>query len=383
MKKKHLFIIAGEPSGDLHGAHLVKALRNLSSEYHFSGVAGPCLRAENVETIMPMEKFMVMGFSDVIKTFPSLYRQFYALRDHILKFQPAGVLFVDYPGFNLRMAKALRKAGYAGQLIHYISPSVWAWGKKRIVTMAETLNLLLTIYPFEIDCFSHTPLKVQYVGNPLQENMSEYVYEENWKKQSGLTHTYIAIFPGSRRQEVERNLPKQLQAAAQYQKKHSEIAFGISCAHPDLQPIIEDRISKEGISNTYIIPSKYTYELMRDCHSAIAKSGTVTLELALHRRPTVVVYELSFLNWLIAKFLIRPNLSHYCIVNILSNKRVFPELIEKGFNKENLLLQLENIHEGPIRENCIKDCEKIAELFYQSKASDNAAQAIESLFQKV
>ncbi len=375
-QKISLFIFAGEPSGDLHASHLIKAL----PEYSFSGVAGPLMRALGMETYLPMEKFAVMGFSDVIKALPRLYKQFYAIRDHILKSQPAAVVFVDYPGFNLRMAKALRKKGYQGKLIHYISPTVWAWKKKRIDQMAKTLDMLLTIYPFEKEHFSHTSLNVQYVGNPLKEYISKYSYEGNWQKQFYENQdTLIAIFPGSREGEVYRNLPKMLQAAALFQKKYPETAFGISCANPLVKHVIDKMVTEQGLNKAFTVPPRYTYELMQSCHSAMAKSGTVTLELALHQKPTVVVYELTNLNWFIAKFLIRLNMPHYCIVNILSNKRVFPELIEKGFNKKNLFQQLENIHTGPAREACLDDCLKLKDMLQHNQASLNAAKAIRDL----
>ncbi len=376
-KKKHLFIIAGEPSGDLHGAHLVKAMKDIS-HLHFSGVAGSAMHAEGVEIIMPVDKFAVMGFSDVLKALPALYKQFYILRNHILKTQPDGVLFIDYPGFNLRMARSLRRVGYKGKLIHYICPSVWAWGKKRIKHMAQTLDLLLTIYPFEAASFSHTSLKAKYVGNPLQEYISKHTYDENWKKQFN-NDTLIGIFPGSRKGEIQRNLLKQLQAAALFQKKYPDVAFGISCADATLGEMIEKMILEHNVQKAFIVPHKNTYELMRDCHSAIAKSGTVTLELALHHRPTVVVYELSKLNRFIAKYLIRLKMPYYCIVNILSGKKIFPELIERGFNRENLAKQLEHIHLGPTRQECIKDCEEIAKMLQRNNASTQAAQAIQEL----
>lgn len=381
--KKHLFLLAGEHSGDLHGSHLIKAIQSQSMDYYFSGVAGPLMRETGIETTMPMEHFTVMGYTDVIKALPSLFKKFYILRDHILRTQPEGVIFIDYPGLNIRLAKALRKAGYKGRLIHYICPSVWAWGKKRIGQMSDTLDLLLTIYPFESASFSHTPLKVEYIGNPLFEYISQHNYEENWKKHFPLIRpgsSLIALFPGSRKGEIQRNLPKQLQAAVLFQEKYPDAVFGISCSRSDLKSFIDLKIQETGLKHAFIVPKNYTYELMRDSHSAIAKSGTVTLELALHKRPTVVVYELTKLNWLIAKYLIRLRMPHYCIVNILSNKRVFPELIEKGFTRENLALQLENIHLGPTRQECLNGCEKTIELFQQGKASLNAARAVQGLF---
>lgn len=384
VKKKHLFIFAGEQSGDLHGSHLMRSIKEFGSPYYFSGVAGPAMRAEGIEAILPMEKFAVMGFSDVFKALPRLYKQFYLVRDYILKAKPEAVLFIDYPGFNLRMAKSLRRAGYRGKLVHYICPSVWAWGKKRIQHMTNTLDMLLTIFPFEPQCFSHTSLNVKYIGNPLHEYISKHPYDDNWKSQFPKLHTtgqLIAIFPGSRLGEIKRNLGKQLQAAVLFQKKYPETVFAISCSNDILKTLIEKMIKATGLTKATTVPKKYTYELMRDCHSAIAKSGTVTLELALHKRPTVVVYELSKLNRFIAKFLIRLNMPHYCIVNILRNKRVFPELIESGFHKENLFLELEKIHTGNLREECLYECKQLLELFHEKEATRNAAIAIGELLQ--
>lgn len=379
-KNTHFFIMAGEQSGDLHAAHLMQALKSKNSNYKFTGVAGPLMRTEGIVEVLPMEKFAVMGFSDVIKAFPSLYKQFYQVRDFILKNQPEVVIFVDYPGFNLRMAKALRKKGYKGKLVHYICPSVWAWGKKRIEHMASTLDLLLTIYPFESESFSHTTLPVEYVGNPLQEYISKHSYNKECKKLfPSDSKRMISIFPGSRRAEICRNLPKQLQAAALFQKKHPETAFGISCSNPIHQPLIQEMVTKTNLNHTFAVPKEYTYELMKHSHSAIAKSGTVTLELALHLCPTVVVYELSKLNYFIAKFIVRLKLPHYCIVNILNRKQVFPELIAHGFEPKNVAKHLDSINAGNERAACLEDCQATVLLFQSNMASEKAALCIRNL----
>ena len=195
-----LFIFSGEPSGDLHGSHLVHALRKQLPSILIEGVPGPKMRAQGVISILQMEDFEVMGFSDVICHLPKLARQFYQLRNHILSTRPKGVVLIDYPGFNLRMAAALRKKGYQGKIIQYVSPSVWAWGKHRIEMMANTLDILLTIYPFENQYFQGSSLNVEYVGNPLYEYIKTYHYDEQWKKKLNLaeTNNLIALFPGSR-----------------------------------------------------------------------------------------------------------------------------------------------------------------------------------------
>jgi lipid-A-disaccharide synthase len=380
--KKHLFIFAGEPSGDLHGAHLLQALKRILPDYHTKGVGGPQMRSQGLQTVMDMEDFAVMGFTDVLKSLPKLYQNFIKIRDNILESNPEAVIFIDYPGFNLRMAHTLRKKGYKGRLIHYICPSVWAWGKNRIKKMTQTLDLLLTIFPFEAPYFSHTPLQVEYVGNPLQEYIRHHHYDDHWHQKCELPKdkNLIAIFPGSRQGEIKRNLPKQLAGARLLRESDPNLAFGISCVSNHLIPLIQEIASlnhlKTGV-DLFFVPKIFSYELMRDSQSAIAKSGTVTLELALHKRPTVVVYELSRLNHIIAKYGMRLNLPHYCIVNILCGKQVFPELIEQGFTSQNLYEQIRALHaDGEARNACLTDCQKLQDLLQKNNASQTAAQAI-------
>ena len=176
-----LFIFAGEVSGDSHGASLVKALKEKKPNIVITGVAGPKLRKEGITGPLVMENFEVMGFTDVILSLPRLIKQFYVTRNYILKENPDAVILIDYPGFNLRMAKALREKKYQGKIIQYISPSVWAWGSHRIIQMEKTLDLLMTIYPFEGAFFSHTSLKVNYVGSPVKEQLSHYKYNDHWQ----------------------------------------------------------------------------------------------------------------------------------------------------------------------------------------------------------
>jgi len=378
----NLFIFAGEHSGDLHGSHLVHRLKSYSPGISVEGVAGPKMRAQGVtlESVVGdgkvMEDFEVMGLSDVICALPSLYFKFIRIRNHIINTKPDAVVLIDYPGFNLKMATALRKQGYQGKIIHYISPSVWAWGKHRIETMAKSLDLLLIIYPFESKYFNETKLKVEYVGNPLSEYLRNYYYDEKWKEKLKipLNSPIVALFPGSREAEIKRNLPIMLEAASQLKKQFPEVLFGVSCAHPCAKEVITHHPFSESI---YIVPRECTYELMRDSRTALAKSGTVTLELALHGTPTVVVYKLTLLNRLYAKYILKLNLPHYCIVNIISGHSVFPELIEKDLSTEQIFEQLKRLHlDGKDRQVCIEECQKIQNMLGGTDTSALAAKAI-------
>ena len=174
-----LFIFAGEASADLLGEELLKELKLKGRRLKISGVGGPKMREEGFSFIAQMEEFRVMGFVDVFLALPKLMRKFFAIRRAILEMNPKTVLFIDYPGFNLRMAKSLRKKGFSGKLCHFVCPSVWAWGKKRIPLMAKTLDLLLTILPFQARYFANTSLKTHFVGHPLAQRLKEHSYLEN------------------------------------------------------------------------------------------------------------------------------------------------------------------------------------------------------------
>lgn len=382
---QEIFLFAGEKSGDLLGSFLFMALQRHFPNYTFNGVAGPEMRSAGMEGIMRTEEFEMMGFSDIVLSLPKLLRQFRTIRNHILKTKPSAVVLIDYPGFNLKMAKALRKHGFKGKIVQYISPTVWAWGKERIGKMVETLDLLLTIYPFESTCFENTPLNVQYVGNPIKEIIQKHRYVDGWANLFGIedTRNLIAIFPGSRKGEIQLNLPYQLKVAEELKKQDPSSVFAISCAHEKIMPLMHQMLKANSLKlnkDIFLLPKAYCYELMRDSKSALAKSGTVTLELALHKRPTVVMYKLSLLNRIVAQYLLKLNLPHYCIVNILANKTVFPELIEKGLSSEALFEYLQKLNsEGPERQACIEDCNQISTILQGSDASEKAADAIKAL----
>lgn len=386
MNPMNFYIFAGEMSGDLHGGRLMRALKKSSPSIKFEGVGGPSMRIEGIKRVLDMEQFQVMGFTDVLKSFPRLYRQFHLVKKSIMNANPDAVILIDYPGFNLRMARILRKEGFKGKIVQYISPSVWAHGKNRIKTMSENLNLLLTIYPFEANYFSHTTLPVKYIGNPLVENISSHQIDRTWAKKVGIPNidNIIGIFPGSRKSEIKNNLPFHLNAAKIFKDKNPSVLFAISLAHEDLSPTIQNVISNSKLilgEDIFLAPAKYRYDLMQCCQAAIAKSGTVTLELALYKIPTVVTYYLTAFNYLVAKYILKLNLPFYSIVNILAKKDVFPELIGKKLTVENLLQQLDIVYKNGNQSKYVQsECELIRENLGCNQTHQTAAGAILELF---
>ena len=376
------YFFAGEASGDLHGSRLIQALHADTQNSRFFGVGGPHMRRENFDCLIEMENFQVMGLSDVLKSLPRLWKLFYQVRDQISQIQPDCVVLIDYPGFNLRLARSLRKKGYRGKIVQYICPTIWAHGKKRIETLANNHDLLLTIYPFEAAYFSHTQLKVDYIGNPLVETIQRHVYQSDWKKIIGLPENreIIALFPGSRQGEIQLHAPLQLKAAALLKAKHPQFVFALSCAQDALQKDLV-KLAEQGPlllnDDLFIVPSHYHYELMKSSKAALAKSGTVTLELALHATPSVVHYELTMMNYLFAKYLLRLKLPHYCIVNILANETLFPEFIGRRISSADLQTQLEKmIFDSPLRKNVIAGCKAIQKQLKTDSPHQCAAQEI-------
>lgn len=355
-----LFIATGEMSGDLHGAKLIHELLAQRPNLQIGAVAGPKMRELPITEFFPMESLRVMGFIDVFLALPKLARQFFAIRNQILKLNPKAVVFIDYPGLHLRLARSLRKKGFKGKLVHFICPTVWAWGKKRIPQMAKTLDLLLTLFPFEKKCFAHTKLPVQYVGHPLALSVSQF------KPSRPLQGKILGLFPGSRKTEIEKNLPIQLAAARKLKKLDPSLQIAISMTQFPMDA-----------PDAIIVPPDQNYELMRSSRLALATSGTVTLELALHATPTVVNFAIKPLDCFIATRILKINLPYYCIANIVIDDEAFPELYGPRLNEETLFAAAQKLwFDENLRKTCIEKCHSIKNVLGEKRAAYEAALAI-------
>lgn len=361
-----LFIIAAEPSADLHGANCIKALLHLRPNVQIAAVSGPRMRKLSIDSRFPMENLQVMGFLDVIAALPRLLRQFYTIRNTILQINPKAVLCIDYPGFNLKLARSLRKKGYRGKLIHYICPTVWAWKKGRIPIMANTLDCLLTIFPFEKKCFAATTLPVEYIGHPLVSQIPP-PHASNPQPQK-----ILALFPGSREQEVRRNFPLQIQLAKRLLDLDPTLTIAVSIAHPALEPYL-----RALFPNALFVPGEQNYPLMQSAYAAIATSGTVTLELALHAVPTVVHFAIRKIDLFLAQHIFRIRLPFYCIVNILLSQEVFPEYFGSHCTEEKIFTSLRKLWICPLTRHRIQtDCALLRQVLGKGNANTRAAESV-------
>lgn len=353
-----LFVFAGEPSGDALGASLLEALHKKNPAFSFYGVGGPLMRKNNFETILEMEKFQVMGFTDVFKAIFKLLRFFKFLKNHLLNAPPEAVILIDYAEWNMRFAKALRKGGYKGKIIQYVSPTVWAWRKNRVKQLAQNCDLLLSILPFEKSYYEGTTLSVCYVGHPLVNEIPIPPPKKRY---------ILSLFPGSRLSEIRLNLPLQLKAV-----KGLSLPIAVSVAREDLKEEIEKLIAQSDVP-CLLVPFQERYSLMQESKVALATCGTVNLELALQETPTVVTYKLPFLNYLIGRFVFGIHLSHYSLPNILLNKTLYPEFVQLYPRVAKIRKAIQKLLK---EKNTEEKCRQVRFTLEDVDASERAANAI-------
>lgn len=328
-----LFIVAGEASGDQLGDELMRSLPPLQ----IAGIGGPKMRSRGMEIIYPMEELQVMGFIDVALALPRLLARFRQTVDAILKTNPKLVLTIDYPGFNLRLAQALRRRGYLGKICHYICPSVWAWGKKRIQVMSNTLDLLISVLPFEKPLFAQTSLRVESIPHPLVTKI---------EPRKDFDPHLIAFFPGSRSKEIERNLPFYERVMERLQKEFPELRYVVSLSQEKYRPLLQGHPLATSEEMKHLKPSL-----------AVAKSGTIALELALQEIPSVITYAITRFDQFLAKHLFKIHLPYYALPNLIAQKPVFPELIGPALTDDALYHEIKNLITDPqARKNCQINC---------------------------
>lgn len=344
-----LFFIAGEQSGDLLGSELLKAL---PKDRPYYGVGGSQMKQQGLKQIASIDELHVMGLVDVVRALPRLFGLFRRVAKAILTENPRAVIFIDYPDFNMWLAAHLRARGYRGRLLHYVSPSVWAWRRGRVKRLARTLDHLLTIFPFEATYYAQTALPVTYVGHPLVRALEEYPYAANWRTRRGIPEDspLLSLFPGSRQAELRENVPVQMASARELVRRDPRFVVAISCARPELEPLLRALLCEYDLPYL-VVQSEERYEQMRESTCALATSGTVTLELALHEVATLVTYHVKRIHRL-ARHLFRVYLPHYCIVNVIAGREVYPEFILKRLEPEECVDRLEQLMKGGYRSDC-------------------------------
>lgn len=363
---KRVFIIAGEASGDLHAANLVKEMLLLNSDSLFEGWGGDRMINEGVKIKKHLSDLAFMGFSEVLINLKTIINNFKVCKDQILNFKPDFIILIDYPGFNLRIAKWARKNGI--KVIYYISPQIWAWKQSRVYQIKENISKMFCILPFEKEFYKRFDVSVEYLGHPLLDEINLFNRSENHKILS--EKPILAVLPGSRKQEIERKLPIMLEAASKYE--HYQII--VACA-----PNLDLDFYKRYISPNVMFVKNQTYELLNSATVAIVTSGTATLETALFKVPQVVCYKSSSISYWIARFLVK--IKYISLVNLILNKESVRELIQFDCTAKNIENEIELIKiGGNNREKMLNSYNELIHLLGDNGASKRVAEKIWSEF---
>ncbi|MBN3037794.1 MAG: lipid-A-disaccharide synthase [Candidatus Omnitrophica bacterium] len=321
---KKIVIVAGEASGDFHSASLIKALKDIHPHIDISGIGGERMRQAGCKIIADYSQLAIIGFTDVLKNIKKIERIFNDLLEHVDKTSPDAVVLVDYPGFNLKLAQALKKRNV--KVIYYISPQVWAWWRGRIKTIKQFVDKILVVFKFEQALYRENGIDAQFVGHPLLDIAQAQYSEEDFLKRLGLSAhaTTIGLAPGSRKMEVKRILPVLLKSAKVLKENLPFVQFAVLKAPELPKKIFVRQIQKHDIHVS--LCENNTYDFLNICDFVLVASGTATLETAIMKKPMLIVYKVSFLNWLIARCLIR--IPYIGLVNVVAGKKVVPEFVQ-------------------------------------------------------
>lgn len=367
-----IMIIAGEASGDVYGARLIDAFRILHPEAHFFGIGGNRMRTAGMELLYHIDQTAVMGFVEVVKRYPFFREMLDVCEQQYRERNPDVVVLIDYPGFNLRLAGKVKKAG--GRVLYYISPQVWAWGKDRALKMRGLVDHLACVFPFEEALFNDRGIPTTYVGHPLVE-----IIERSERTSFLTTHALpddrriLGLFPGSRVQEVQRLLPTMLDGARMI-REECDCTIAIGAAG------LPDELYAEAIGDVDDVHllRDATHGLMQHSHAAIVASGTATVETALYETPMVIVYRASWLNYQIGRRLI--NVNHIGMVNILAGRRIVPELLQNDVQAEYIAEYMYPYFRNPRqRADTIAQLREVKLLMGEPGASLRTAELLDSM----
>jgi lipid-A-disaccharide synthase len=370
MNSKSIYFVAGEASADNHGAALMSALRCADADFRFIGRGGPKMKALAGETFRNwIEQSGVLGLWEVIKHYGYFRKQFHEALREIETSKPNAVVFIDYPGFNLRLARALRKRAPSQKIIYYISPQVWAWNRGRIKKMADWLDLMLCIFPFEAELYNQSGLRTIFVGHPMIERLRER------KMDIERDPNLIGLFPGSRSREVRKIFPILIETARELRQSKPNLRFEVAAASNELAHEMRKIVALGLTLPQFEIKVGETSEIMQRAFAGIVASGSATLEAAYFRMPFALVYKVAWPTYLAGRLLVR--VKYLGMPNVLGDKEVVPEFIQHRARSRDLakaILRL--LDERIARDQMNSEFDKIAAQLGESGASERAAKAI-------
>jgi lipid-A-disaccharide synthase len=382
-RKYRIFICAGEPSGDNHGAKLVNALREAAPEVELDvfGAGGPKLREAGLDAVVRTDDMAIVGLPEIARALPMFIRVFGKLKRAAVQRKADLAVLIDYPDFNLRLARSLKKNGIS--VVYYISPQLWAWRKYRISTIRKYVDLLISILPFEKDWYAENGYsRVEYVGSPLVREIHAAKAKAKFCEIHGLDQfkPIISMLPGSRHRELERILPEMLRAAAIISAKKPETQFLVALAANRRVEEIERATAHLSSSEQLGLKGKLfriedaTYDALAASDAAAVTSGTATLETGIIGTPMVIVYKTSKINYSLLRPLI--DVTHFGLINLIAGERVGKELIQNDLTPEGLATELLRLLDPTENNRVRKSLKEAADKLGSGGASRRAAEAI-------
>lgn len=375
-------IVAGEASGDTHAAKLVHALREAEpdTDFTFFGAAGPKMRSAGVVATVRSDGLAIVGLAEIVAALPVFFKAFNALKHAARKRQPDVVILVDFPDFNLKLAKTLKRKGF--RIVYYISPQLWAWRKYRVRSVKKYVDLMLTVLPFEKDWYEvHGVKNVEYVGSPLAREVHSAKGKNKFCRghDLGPDKPIIALLPGSRHKEIVRILPVMLAAAAEISRQNKDVQFliaiGSDRSSSDVKKAIDAAVSIGlDLPPVLRVVEDETYDALNASDAAAVTSGTATLETGIIGTPMAIVYKTSRLNYKLFEPMI--DVPHYGLINLIAGKRVVKEFIQDAFTAESLSEELLRLLEPDTNAAMRAELKIAADKLGHGGASKRAAEAI-------
>jgi len=389
-----VYFVAGERSGDNHGAALLKALRARAPKMQFLGRGGPKMRAIAGGQFRDwIDQTAVVGLWEVVRRYPFFRKQFQATISEIDAARPSAVVLIDYPGFNLRLAHALRGKFSELKIIYYISPQVWAWNRRRVSQMARSIDLMLCIFPFEPELYEESGLRAIFVGHPMMsvipsENatppLSEGSRDETLKQtpgslsaalRSARDDNLIGLFPGSREREVKKIFPVMREAAVELGHENSDLHFAVSAASEPLAELIRADLYGKHATGKFSIVKGEARSLMTKVNVGMVASGTATLEAVLSQLPFVLIYRVAWLTYLAARLVVK--IKYLGMPNVLADREIVPEFIQHKAQSRAIAAAVARLlTDKSERARMLADFAGVAEKLGRGEAGENGADAI-------
>jgi lipid-A-disaccharide synthase len=371
MKSMTIYFVAGEASADNHVAALMCSLRELRVDLKFIGRGGPQMRKIAGEQFKNwIDDAAVLGLWEVIRKYGYFREKFHETLNEIQESKPDAIVLIDYPGFNLRLARALQRQSPRQKIIYYISPQVWAWNRGRIKKMARILDLMLCIFPFEADLYNKSGLRAVFVGHPMIERLRAR------KIDTERDQNLIGLFPGSRMREVRKIFPVMLESVPELQKQNRNMRFEVAAASEELAREIREMLDRRGQDQQGIqIKVGETAALMQRAFAGIIASGSATLEAAYFRLPFALIYKVAWPTYLAARLVV--SVKYLGMPNVLADREVVPEFIQHRARPDGIVKAVRRlIEDADARDRMISEFDAIVGKLGEGGASDRAACAI-------